>query len=63
MKWKRDRRLLAPLFLKKNTVQYFPSILDNTKKLVEILEKRVDESTFNVLPFIHRCVVDFVTGM
>lgn len=61
-KWKRDRRLMAPLFLKKNSLKYFSAILNHTKILVDILEKKVDEPIFNVLLFINRCVADIVNG-
>lgn len=62
MKWKQDRRILAPLFLKKNNTQYFSCILRHTKILIGILEKKLDEPTFNVHPIIHRCVADIVNG-
>lgn len=53
---------MAPLFLKKNSMQYFPGVLDHVKILREIMEKKVGEPTFNVHPIIHRCVADFVNG-
>ncbi|XP_023014492.2 cytochrome P450 4c3 isoform X2 [Leptinotarsa decemlineata] len=59
-KWKRDRRLMSPLFPKRNIQQYFPSILRHTKTLISILEDEVDGATINIEPFIHRCSADFV---
>lgn len=53
---------MAPLFLKKNSMQYLPGILYHTKILIDILEKKIGEPTFNVLPIINKCVADFVNG-
>lgn len=53
---------MAPLFLKRNISQYFPFILKHTKVLVKILEEKSDQPIFNVNPYIHRCVADFVNG-
>ncbi|KAJ8921983.1 hypothetical protein NQ315_008620 [Exocentrus adspersus] len=59
-KWKRDRRLMSPLFLKRNVIQYFPYILHHMKILVKLLEEKVDQPTFNIEHLIHRCATDFV---
>lgn len=61
-KWKRDRKLMAPLFLAKNWSTYFPVILKHTLILRDKLEEKIDSSTFNVYPIIHHCVADFVNG-
>ncbi|KAJ8921982.1 hypothetical protein NQ315_008619 [Exocentrus adspersus] len=60
-KWKRDRRLMSPLFLKRNVVQYFPYILHHMKILVKLLEEKVDQPTFNIEHLVHRCATDFVS--
>ncbi|KAG5888996.1 hypothetical protein JTB14_033926 [Gonioctena quinquepunctata] len=59
-KWKRDRRLMSPLFPKRNIQQYFPFILNHTEILIGILQEKVDGPTFNIEPFIHKCAADFV---
>ncbi|KAJ8931505.1 hypothetical protein NQ314_015578 [Rhamnusium bicolor] len=59
-KWKRDRRLMSPLFLKRNVIQYFPYILHHMKILVNRLQKKVNQPTFNIEHMIHRCATDFV---
>lgn len=53
---------MAPLFLKKNIMQYFPIILNHTKSMVCIMDKEVGEPTFNILPTVNRCVADIVNG-
>ncbi|CAH1183262.1 unnamed protein product [Phaedon cochleariae] len=59
-KWRRDRRLISPLLIKKNIVKYFPYILKHTKILIDILRNDNVGSFFNVEPLIHRCSADFV---
>ncbi|XP_066256937.1 cytochrome P450 4C1-like [Euwallacea similis] len=59
-KWKKDRRLLSPFFLKRNTAQYFPVVLRHTKILTTLLEQRAEGVAFNVRPIIHKAVIDFV---
>lgn len=61
-KWKKDRRLMSPLFLKRNIMQYFPVILKHTKILIKILEKNLDGPTFNIEHYIRRASTDFVNG-
>lgn len=43
-------------------MQYFPSVLNHTKIMIDILEKKVGERTFNVHAIIHNCVADIVNG-
>ncbi|XP_066138540.1 cytochrome P450 4C1-like isoform X2 [Euwallacea fornicatus] len=59
-KWKKDRRLLSPFFLKRNTAQYFPVVLRHTKILTKLLEQKADGVAFNIKPIIHKAAVDFV---
>ncbi|CAH1107621.1 unnamed protein product [Psylliodes chrysocephalus] len=59
-KWRNDRRLISPTFSKKNILQYFNPVLQETKILINILSEHVDKPTFNIEPFVHRCAADFV---
>ncbi|KAL1500941.1 hypothetical protein ABEB36_006356 [Hypothenemus hampei] len=59
-KWKKDRRLLSPLFLIKNIKQYFPAMLKHSEILVDILQTHEDGLSFNVERFLHRAVTDIV---
>ncbi|CAH1130712.1 unnamed protein product [Ceutorhynchus assimilis] len=59
-KWKKDRRLMSPLFLKRNILQYFPVILKHTKILVNILEEKINLPTFDIEFYICKAGTDFV---
>ncbi|CAH1185633.1 unnamed protein product [Phyllotreta striolata] len=60
VKWRKDRRLISPIFAKKNILQYFPTVLEQTKILINVMESCVDKPAFNIEPYIHRCAADIV---
>ncbi|KAI2474103.1 hypothetical protein C4B38_000184 [Diabrotica virgifera virgifera] len=62
LKWKTDRRLITPTFAKKNILQYFQPILDQTKILIKILNKQLNQPTFDIGHCIHTCSVDIVNA-
>ncbi|XP_030751733.1 uncharacterized protein LOC115879181 [Sitophilus oryzae] len=59
-KWKRDRKLMSFMFNKKNTMKYFDNVFKHCKLLMQILEKEVDQPSFNVQQYINRAATDFV---
>ncbi|XP_060524874.1 cytochrome P450 4c3-like [Cylas formicarius] len=59
-KWKKDRKLISPLFLKRSVMKYFRAILRHAQILADILSQKVDGATFNVEHYIHRATTDIV---
>ncbi|ENN78040.1 hypothetical protein YQE_05477, partial [Dendroctonus ponderosae] len=59
-KWKKDKRLLSPLFLKRNIVQYFGVMLNHAQILAGILEQEADRPAFDIQHYLHRAVADIV---
>ncbi|XP_049821133.1 cytochrome P450 4C1 isoform X2 [Aethina tumida] len=60
-KWKRDRKLMSPIFKFEFVSQYFPIILDKSNRLVEKLVEEIDKPTFDIRLYLHRCVADYVS--
>lgn len=61
-KWKKDKRLLSPLLLKRNIGQYFPVMLNHSQVLRRILEHEADRPAFDIQHYLHRAVADIVNG-
>lgn len=61
-KWKRDRKLMSPIFKFEFVSQYFPIILEKSNRLVEKLVEEIDKPTFDIRLYLHRCVADYVSG-
>nr|ALD15908.1 cytochrome P450 [Dendroctonus armandi] len=59
-KWKKDKRLLSPLLLKRNIGQYFPVMLNHSQVLRRILEHEADRPAFDIQHYLHRAVADIV---
>ncbi|CAH1260895.1 unnamed protein product [Diabrotica balteata] len=62
LKWKTDRRLISPKLARRNILQYFQPILDQTKLLTKILSKQLNQPTFDIGHYIHKCSVDIVNA-
>ncbi|KAF2902221.1 hypothetical protein ILUMI_03963 [Ignelater luminosus] len=60
-KWKRDRRLMSPIFSHKTVEKYYPICVEQSNILTDILKKELDQKTFNVKKYINRCCTDITT--